>query len=103
MLKSELNNVFTTFPLVNNKKSTDLHQATHFPTYSDRPVEYRQPTRLNNIVCCFTVICLLGPLTIFFIKICSKVFEYLFSQTQRLSHNLDGGQVTHYCNLITKK
>lgn len=30
MLKSELNNVFTTFTLVNNKKSTD-QQATHFP------------------------------------------------------------------------
>lgn len=35
MLKSELNNVFTTLTLVNDKKSTDLQQATHFPTYSD--------------------------------------------------------------------
>lgn len=48
ILKSEINNVFTTSTLVNNKKNTDLQQLTNLPTYSDRPVEYRQPTRLDN-------------------------------------------------------
>lgn len=48
MLKSGLNNLFITFTLVNNKKSTDLQQATNFPTHSDRPMEYRQPTRSYN-------------------------------------------------------